>query len=101
MRYATAHRELGLPLKRAILLDGTYGTGKSLAGYLTARVAETNGWTFLMARPGRDNFLQVMQTARLYQPAVVFFEDAETVTGYESNDLINQVLDTFDGIQSK
>ena len=105
MRYATAHRELGLPLKRAILLDGTYGTGKSLAGYLTARVAEQCGWTFIMARPGRDNFLQVMQTARLYQSpergAIVFFEDAESVTSVDQTDMISQVLDTFDGIQAK
>lgn len=101
MRYPVQNKELGLSLKRAILLLGTYGTGKSLAGYLTARVAEENAWTFIMARPGRDNFLEVMQTARLYQPAVVFFEDAETVTGADQTDMISQVLDTFDGIQAK
>lgn len=103
MKYQDAQRALGMGLKRAILLTGPYGTGKSLAGYLTAREAVAAGWTFIMARPGRDDFLQVVQTARLYQPACVFFEDAETVTSAEQtqSDAISQVLDIFDGIQSK
>lgn len=101
MRYMEQHKKLGLPMKRAILLYGPFGTGKSLAGYKTAQVAQENKWTFIMARPGRDDFLEVMQTARLYQPACVFFEDAEIVTGAADRDVITEVLDTFDGIQSK
>lgn len=101
LRYSEQHKALGLPLKRAILLMGAYGTGKSLAGYLTAKEAVDHAWTFIMARPGRDNFLEVMQTARLYQPAVVFFEDAESMTGTAVSDTISQVLDVFDGISAK
>lgn len=101
LRYSQAHRELGLPLKRAILLSGPYGTGKSLAGLRTAVEADAAGWTFIMARPGKDDFLEVMQTARLYQPAVVFMEDADTMASAENEDLISQILDVFDGIQSK
>lgn len=101
LRYTEQHKKLGLTLKRAILLYGPYGTGKSLAGALTAQEAVHNSWAFIMARPGRDDFLEVMQTARLYQPAVVFFEDAETVTGTNVTDTINQVLDVFDGISAK
>ena len=101
MRYPEMQAKLGLPLKRAILLYGTYGVGKSLAGLLTAAEAVANGWTFLMARPGRDDFLQVMQTARLYQPACVFFEDAENMAGADSNDQISQILDVFDGVDAK
>ena len=101
MKYQEQQQELGLSLKRAILLYGTYGVGKSLAGMLTAVEAVANGWTFLMARPGRDDFLEVMQTARLYQPACVFFEDAENVAAADDNDMISKILDTFDGIQAK
>lgn len=103
MRYTKQHQSLGLPLKRSVLLYGPYGTGKTLAGYLTARVATDNEWTFIMARPGRDNFLEVMQTARLYQPAIVFFEDAEIVTASEQANAsnISKVLDVFDGINTK
>ena len=101
LRYTDQHKQLRLPLKRAVLMTGPYGTGKSLAGYLTAREAVMGGWTFIMARPGRDDFLQVMQTARLYQPAVVFFEDAETMTGVEQSNNISRILDVFDGVQAK
>lgn len=101
LRYSEESRKLGLPLKRSLLLTGPYGTGKSLAGLRTALEAESAGWTFIMARPGRDNFIEVMQTARLYQPAVVFMEDADTIASVDNEDLISQLLDVFDGIQSK
>lgn len=101
MRYTNANRKLGLPLKRAVVLSGPYGTGKTLAGFRTAIEATGAGWTFIMARPGRDSFVDVMQTARLYQPCCVFMEDAETIASAERNDSISQLLDVFDGIQSK
>jgi hypothetical protein len=40
IKYADAMRREKLPLKRALLLHGPYGTGKSSAGLLTAQVAE-------------------------------------------------------------
>lgn len=100
LRYPEKMQELGVPLKRAVLLEGPYGTGKTLAAYLTAQVAEDCGWSFLLCRPGRDEFKTVMATARLYQPAVVFFEDVDAVADVES-DQVRQLLDIFDGIQAK
>ena len=101
LRYSQATVELGLPLKRAVLLTGKFGTGKTLAGFRTAVEATRVGWTFIMARPGRDDFTKVMQTAMLYQPAVVFMEDADTIANAENGEEISKVLDLFDGIQSK
>lgn len=100
LRYSRQMEDLGVPLKRAVLLEGPFGTGKTLAAYLTARTAVENGWTFLLCRPGRDDLREVMGTARLYQPAVVFFEDVDTVASAESNN-VQQLLDIFDGIQAK
>jgi transitional endoplasmic reticulum ATPase len=102
IRYANELEALGISGKRAILFEGPYGTGKTLAAFLTAKEAVAHGWTFLMCRPGRDNFQQVMQTARLYQPCVVFFEDIDIAAdATEGADEMSQMLDLFDGIQSK
>lgn len=77
-----------------------HNSGKTLAAYLTAQIAIANGWTFVLCRPGRDNLQAVMGMARLYQPAVVFFEDVDTVASAES-DNVQQLLDIFDGVQAK
>jgi len=37
----------------------------------------------------------------MYQPSVVFFEDLEVMAGAQERDHISQLLDVFDGIQSK
>lgn len=95
-------REIGIPLKRAVLLEGPYGTGKTLAGGLTAQKAIQNGWTFILARPGKDNIFEVLNTAKLYAPAVVQFEDIDIIAnGDGSNQHISQLLDVLDGISTK
>lgn len=101
LRYSDANREAGLPLKRNILLSGPYGTGKSLAGLRTAVEAVSAGWTFIMVRPGRDDFTNAMKTALLYQPAVVFMEDVDTLASADNVNFVSQMLDLVDGIQSK
>lgn len=102
LRYSDQMVELGVPLKRAVLLEGPYGTGKTLAAYLTAKEAIENGWSFILCRPGRDKLEDVMATARLYQPAVVFFEDVDVISEATSeSDKVRALLDIFDGIQAK
>ncbi len=93
-------RELGESLKRAVLLEGPYGTGKSLAAFLTAQKCEANGWTFLFVRPG-DNLDQAMKTAQLYAPAVVFFEDIDVIGDAGDPAKVSKLLDSFDGIGAK
>jgi transitional endoplasmic reticulum ATPase len=101
IRYPDQMRKMGLPLKRAVLLEGPYGTGKTLAAYLTAQIAQEHGWTFIYGRPGRDELEDVMATARLYQPAVVFFEDVDSVAHADGVDHVSRMLDILDGITSK
>lgn len=103
IRHADTLRTLGVPLKRAVLLHGPFGTGKTLAAILTAQVATKHGWTFLKVRPGRDDLGAVLGTARLYAPAVVFFEDVDTVSDPSQLDAdgVSVLLDSFDGLQAK
>lgn len=101
LRYSEAMRREGLSLKRAVLLHGPYGTGKTSTGIITAKEAVAAGWTFLSAKPGRDKVEKVLQTARLYEPAVVFVEDIDGQTQSAEADQVSRLLDAFDGITSK
>lgn len=100
IKHTETLRKLRQPVKRAVLLEGPYGTGKSLAGYLTAQQAQANGWTFIFCRPG-DNLDDAMRTAQLYAPAVVFFEDIDVVADESNPQRISKLLDSFDGITGK
>ena len=93
--------KMGLPMKRAVLLEGPFGTGKSSALWMTAKKAMEHGWTFVMCRPGRDSLTEVMETARLYQPAVVVFEDVDTISQNGDPEAVTKLLDLFDGINAK
>lgn len=92
---------LGITFKRAVILAGPYGTGKTLAALLTAQKATAAGITFIQCRPAQDNLQQVLQTAVLYSPAVVFFEDIDTLAQSGETDSVSTLLDMFDGLGSK
>jgi len=101
IRHENLLEKLGHGGKFAVLFDGPYGTGKSLAALLTAQIAVEHGWTFLMCRPGKDNLVQTLELARMYQPAVVFGEDIDTMAGPGSGNQIERHLDMLDGIKTK
>jgi hypothetical protein len=101
IRHGDLLESLGQDGKFAVLFEGPYGTGKSLAALLTAQIAVQHGWTFLMCRPGRDNLVQTLEMARMYQPAVVFAEDVDTMAGPQSGNTIERHLDMLDGIKAK
>jgi len=101
IKHTDAMRRESLPLKRAVLLEGPYGTGKTSIGQLVAQVATANGWTFISAKPGRDKVEDVLRTARLYQPAVVFVEDIDGEGSVGDPEAVTRLLEAFDGITSK
>lgn len=92
----------GVPLKRAVILHGPFGTGKTSAGLITAQVAKEAGWTYIAARAGRDSVEDALRTARLYQPAVVFVEDFDN-EGPDGDDSagMSRLLEAFDGATAK
>jgi len=101
IKYTKAFQREKLPLKKAVLLYGPYGTGKTLAGQLTADIATKNEWTFIAAKPGQEDLAEAMKTARLYSPAVVFFEDIDEQAGSGEHDEMARIMEAFDGITAK
>lgn len=101
IKHTDSMRRERIPLKRAVLLEGPYGTGKTSIGQLVAQVATANGWTFISAKPGRDKVEDVLRTARLYQPAVVFVEDIDGEGSVGDPEAVTRLLEAFDGITSK
>jgi len=100
IRTADLQRMAGNPLGLKTLLYGPYGTGKSLAGGLTARVAVENGWTFIQTKTGDEDLSKVLKTAELYAPAVVFIEDIDTLMDSDPDEM-SKLLEMFDGVSSK
>jgi transitional endoplasmic reticulum ATPase len=93
-------REHGVPLKRGVLLAGPYGTGKTLAAYVTAAKCEKNGWTFLYCERA-DELEKMVKFAHQYQPAVVFCEDVDRVASGKRTVAMDDILNIVDGIESK
>lgn len=103
IKYTDAVEAAGMPIKRAVLLEGPYGTGKSSLGLLTAKVANDHEWSYIHVRPGEDDVGEALRTARLYEPCVVFVEDVDTFADPTGSDAggVSRLLDMFDGLTSK
>jgi SpoVK/Ycf46/Vps4 family AAA+-type ATPase len=99
LKNTAACRKHHIPLKRGILLEGRWGTGKSLTSRVTAKVATDNGWTFIVL--DRSQGLKAaIEFARTYQPCVIFAEDIDRA-GDRDEESVNDLVNTLDGVISK
>lgn len=91
-----------IPLKRGVLLTGTYGTGKTLAATVAAALATANGIPFIYV-PRAYELQKAIAFARQYQTpaAVVFVEDIDRVTGGERSVRMDDILNIIDGVDGK
>jgi len=99
IKYTTKCRKHKIPIKRGILLEGPFGTGKSLTARMVARVAEDNGWTFILL-DRVQGLNTALEFANRYSPAVVFAEDIDRIAS-ERDDATNDLINTIDGVVSK
>jgi transitional endoplasmic reticulum ATPase len=92
-------RKNRIPLKRGVLLSGKYGTGKSLTARVAAKVANDNGWTFIVL--DRSQGLRAaIEFARAYQPCVIFAEDIDRSADRDNED-VNDLVNLIDGVINK
>lgn len=96
------YRRNKMPLKRGVLLEGPYGTGKTLTALVTALKAVTHGWTFIYLSDVRD-LDEAIHLGRQYQPVVIQAEDVDAVMNVDQgrSDEVNKLLNLIDGIDSK
>lgn len=94
--------ENGLPVKRGVLLGGTFGTGKTLAAHVASKLAVDNGITYVYV-PRADELADAIEFAKQYQsPAcVVFCEDIDRVMSGERDVEMDDILNIIDGIDTK
>lgn len=99
LKHTQACRDNRVPLKRGILLEGKYGTGKSLTARITAKVGNDNGWTFIMLNRSQG-LKSAIEFARQYQPCVIFAEDIDRAAD-RSDEGVNDLVNLLDGLISK
>lgn len=96
-------RRYQIPLKRGILLEGPFGTGKTLTAYVAAKKCVENGWTFIYLSNVED-LQTAIHFAKSYEPAVIFAEDIDRVMQQgerQENEAVNDILNTIDGVDTK
>lgn len=89
-----------VPLKRGILLEGPFGTGKTLTAQVTAKKAVENGWTYIYLAKVQQ-LQAAIQFAQQYSPAVIFAEDVDQVVKGDRTQAMNEIMNTLDGVDTK
>lgn len=91
-----------IPIKRGVLLGGTYGTGKTLAATVASRIAVDNGITYVYV-PRADELSHAIGFAKQNQsPAcVIFCEDIDRALSGERDVAMDDILNVIDGIDTK
>lgn len=87
--------------KRCILFTGDYGTGKTETAMRVGREANAQQITFMYCKDA-TKFAKLLDTAKQYQPALIFMEDIDEIGSGEQRDAsMNEILNTLDGVQTK
>jgi len=93
--------ERGYKPKRAVLLSGDFGGGKTGMGDISAKSAVAAGWTVIFCRPGQDDPFEMIHWARLYGPCLLFIEDVDTIGQLSDERVMSRLLDAVDGSEAK
>lgn len=94
----------GIPMKFGALLEGPYGTGKTLLAFKLAHEAIQNNWSFIYLKSPQ----LLAETLRMSKTLdkngngiIVFVEDIDQVTKGERTAALQDILNTLDGGDTK
>jgi hypothetical protein len=99
IRFTAKCIEHGIPLNRGVLLEGIYGTGKTMTAAVTSKICVEHGWTYVLLDDVRT-LKEALLFAQRYAPAVVFAEDVDRCIDKRDN-AGNDLLNVIDGILTK
>lgn len=88
----------GVPVRRHILLAGTYGVGKSLLGRRIGGECVANRWTYILLS-NAAGLRAALDLAQRWAPAVVFCEDIDRILE-DRNETANDLINTMSGVLS-
>ena len=94
----------GIPLKYGCLLEGPYGTGKTLLAFKIAKEAIANNWTFIYLKSPSllARTLKLSKTLdKNGNGVIVFVEDIDQVTKGNRDSAMQDILNTLDGGDTK
>lgn len=96
--------ENNIPLKFGCILEGPYGTGKTLLAFKLAKEAIMNNWSFIYLKSPK----LLAETLRMSKMLdcngngiIVFVEDIDQVTRGERDAALQDILNTLDGGDTK
>lgn len=96
--------ERGIPLKYGCLLEGKYGTGKTLLAFKLAREAVKSGWSFIYLK-NPSLLAESLRMCKVIDHSgngiVVFVEDIDQVTRGNRDQKLQDILNTLDGGDTK
>lgn len=96
--------EKGIPLKFGALLEGGYGTGKTLLAFKLARQAVENGWIFIYLKDP-TLLAESLRMSKIIDKsghgAFVFVEDIDQVVRGNRDSAMQDILNTLDGGDTK
>lgn len=94
----------GIPLKYGCLLEGKYGTGKTLLAFKLAKDAVNNGWSFVYLKDPSllaETLRMCKVVDRSGHGVIVFVEDIDQVTRGNRDSAMQDILNTLDGGDAK
>lgn len=102
--HADACKQKGIPIKYGAVLEGPYGTGKTLLAFKLAKMGNENNFASIYLK-SPELLADTLRMARTLDNngsgIIVFTEDIDQVTSGERDAALQDILNTLDGGDTK